>query len=266
MEIEDFCINVLGYRLKVRRLVHEERPVEDRPVLVIMHEGLGCIDMWHDFPSALAEATGCDALVFDRHGYGESDSLPHGEADFSYLYREAWEVLPEVLRVCGVDNCIFFGHSDGGTLSLLYAARYPEKVTAVISEAAHVYVDDLTVAGIYDALRAYETTDFKTKLVKYHGDNAEFMFRRWANTWLSEKHRDWTMEEPLKKINCPVLVIQGREDQYGTLGQVEAIAGTVSGVSEKLLIPECRHVPHHEKRDLVLDGVQCFLGAACSMN
>ena len=230
------------------------------PTLVFLHEGLGCIAMWLDFPATLVEATHLPALVYERWGYGSSDPLPTiGARPLSYLHDEAFTSLPEVLAQCAIDDAIIIGHSDGGSIALMFAAAHPGKVRGVITEAAHVFVEDITLDGIREAVKIYETTNLKKRLTRYHGDNTEATFHGWADTWLSPEFRDWNIEEFLPKITTPLFVIQGADDQYGTPAQVEAIAGQIKGPSKKWLVPECGHIPHADAREAVFQEMKTFI-------
>jgi pimeloyl-ACP methyl ester carboxylesterase len=225
---EEFTILAAGHRLRVQRLrLPRSNSPHSRPILVFLHEGLGCIEMWRDFPATLA-------------------------------------ALPEVLARCGVDgDTMLIGHSDGGSIALIFAAHHRESVRGIVTEAAHVFVEEITVAGIRAAVRAYETTDLREKLLRYHGDNTERIFRAWSDTWLSAEFGEWNIEECLPRISCPVLVIQGEDDEYGTRAQVEAIAQQVSGPAEVVLIPDCAHVPHHQARGTVVKAASRFILGFC---
>jgi pimeloyl-ACP methyl ester carboxylesterase len=225
---------------------------------VFLHEGLGSIELWRDFPSTLAKTTGCDALIYDRWGHGKSDPLD-ARRTLRYVHDEALVSLPEVLRKAGVEDVVLIGHSDGGSIALLFAAHYPEFVRGLITEAAHVFVEDITLEGIRQSVGLYEITDLKEKLARYHGENTERIFRGWCDTWLSPEFRNWNIEECLPQITRPILVIQGEDDQYGTEAQVEAITKQVSGARESLLIPDCGHTPHHEARDKVVQAMTQFI-------
>lgn len=255
---QDFDIELAGCRLFARKLSPAAGQSAARPTLVFLHEALGCIELWRDFPQALATATGCDALLYDRRGSGKSDPLTEKRAQ-DYLHQEAFITLPEVLEKTGVKNPILIGHSDGGTIALLYAAKFPENVRGVITETAHVFVEDVTLRGIRKVLKTYQTGDLKQRLEKYHGENTEAIFRAWHETWLNPNFRSWNVEKFLPHITCPVLVIQGAEDEYGTPAQVDAITSQVSGLAKPLLIPHCGHTPHREARDITLREMTKFI-------
>lgn len=228
----------------------------DAPVLVFLHEALGCDSMWKGVPLALSVAMGLPFLTYDRPGHGLSGPL-RGPRDERYLEVEAYEVLPQLLDACGVTDAVLVGHSDGGTIALMYASRH--RVRAVVTEAAHVFVEEITLAGIRAAVEAWKTTDLRDRLARHHGDKTEALFDAWAETWLSERFRPWNIEPCLPGVEAPVLVVQGEDDEYGTARQVEAIAGGVSGPSRPLLIPGCRHIPHHQAAEQVLPAIAEFV-------
>ncbi len=259
LQVQDFDLRAAGHRLRARRLTHARRGRADAgPVLVFLHEGLGCIELWRHFPAALVEATGLEGLIYDRWGHGRSDLLRVRRTP-RYLHDEAFESLPDVLTQCRVEDAVLIGHSDGGTIALLYGARYPKGVRGIITEAAHVFVEDVTLEGIRETVNTYETTDLKEKLARYHGDNTDTLFRAWADTWLAPEFRTWNVESYLPQVTCPILVIQGNDDEYATRAQVDAIAGQVSGPARPLLVPGCGHTPHREARDAVLKEMAAFV-------
>lgn len=232
---------------------------EEKPWLVFLHEGLGSVGQWRDFPAAICEKTGLPALVYDRWGYGGAEACPES-GNVAYLHDEALISLPQVLDHFGIDKAIGIGHSDGGSIALMFAASYPERVTGIITEAAHVFVEDITLAGIREAVAAYETTDLKMRLTRYHGDKTELVFRRWSDTWLSPSFRTWNIEEYLPRVRCPALIIQGSDDPYGTPAQVEAIVRKTAGPTEGFLVPRCGHIPHVQAREEVAVAMEAFIG------
>lgn len=256
---EDEFKEIDGYRLRTRRLRLRRPPRPAAAVLVFLHEGLGCIKMWGAFPAELCARTGLDGLVYDRLGHGLSDPLPSPAADPAHMHREARTCLPELLDQYGIAHCILIGHSDGGSIGLIFAADHPQRVQAIITEAAHVFVDPLTLNGVGNTATTYEHGDLKSKLARYHGPNTETLFRRWADTWRSQEFSDWNLEALLPRIACPVLAIQGEEDEYGLPSQVLAIAEGVGGPGEAWLVPDCRHAPHRQAGEIVLDRCAGFI-------
>ena len=259
LQQKDFFVKAAGHRLRLRKLSRTEGDSQDgRPTLVFLHEGLGSIEMWHDFPAILAETTACDCLMYDRWGHGRSDALDV-QRTLRYVHDEALDSLPEVLNHSNVDDAILIGHSDGGSIALIFAAEYPEILRGIITEAAHVFVEEITLEGIREALDIYNNTDLKQKLARYHGDKTEKIFRAWHEIWMQPEFKSWDIQDCLPKIKCPVLVIQGEDDQYGTAAQVEAITNQVTGPSKVLLIPNCAHIPHREARDRVIKEMTKFI-------
>lgn len=224
---------------------------KNKPTLIFLHDSLGSVQLWRDFPSKLGAETGCNILVYDRLGYGKSFPMPTHERDNNYMETEA-DLLNDLLETLNIQETILFGHSDGGTIALITAAKYPKKVKAVISEAGHIFVEQITVKGVAEALRAYRTTNLSERLQKYHGCKVETMVKAWTEIWLSDRFRNWNIEYLLKNIYAPLLFIQGENDEYGTLEQVEKTLSGVSGPAEKFIIPNVGHTPHKEVPEIVL--------------
>lgn len=252
--IENFHLQAAGNRLQARRLGR----YDSGPVLVYLHEGLGSIAQWRDFPELLCRRAGLSGLAYDRLGYGGSDPLREKRRT-EYLHEEAFITLPEVLKECGIGKAFFIGHSDGGSIALLFAAVHPERTAGVITEAAHVFVEDVTIAGIREAVAAYEHGGLREKLARYHRENTEGAFRGWSDTWLAPEFRTWNLEEYLPAIRSPVLAIQGQDDPYGTPAQVRAIIDQVSGPAKGLLIQGCGHIPHLQAKEKVLAEMTSFV-------
>lgn len=248
-----------GHRLEYAWF-RSESLAPDAPVLVLLHEGLGSLALWKQFPGLLAQATRCPVLVYSRYGYGKSDRLVAPRA-VDYMHREALGVLPEVLAQLAIENPILIGHSDGASIALIYAGAAGLPVRGVVAMAPHVFVEDITVASIAEAKVAFESTDLPQKLGRYH-DDAVSTFRGWNDIWLHPDFRRWNIEDALADIRCPVLLIQGKDDQYGTLRQVEAIARQVSGRVETRVLPDCAHSPHVDRKQATLDAIVAFVARA----
>ncbi|MCC3156740.1 alpha/beta hydrolase [Hymenobacter sp. 15J16-1T3B] len=261
--VRETDVRLGGYCLRVQTLRVPDKAADARPWLVFLHDSLGCIRLWRDFPARLALATGCHALVYDRRGYGQSTPFSGEPRGLDYLAAEA-PVLHQLLDACQVDRAVLFGHSDGGSIALLAAARFPTRVAAVVTEGAHVFVEDLTLAGIRAAQAQYLTTNLPERLARYHGDKTDAVFRAWADTWLLPEFRDWNIESHLPRIGCPVLVLQGAADEYGTAAQVEAIARQVGGPAEAVLLPGAAHSPHKEAPHETLRLAVDFVRRACA--
>lgn len=229
-----------------------------KPAIIFLHDSLGCIKLWRNFPDMLGELTGCSVLVYDRQGYGESGPFTQRQRTNNYMELEA-DLLNSLLAEWGITEAILFGHSDGGTIALIAAAKYPGAVKGVITEGAHIFVEDITIKGIEQAVSAYHTTDLKSRLQKYHGDKTDDVFHAWADTWLSKAYRTWDITGMMPLIACPVLIIQGEDDEYGTLKQVTEITGHVKGKASSLIIPSVGHTPHREATDVVLASAASFI-------
>lgn len=238
------------------------------PVLVLLHEGLGCTGFWKDLPERLAALSGLPVFLYDRTGYGRSDPAP-APRPLDYLAIEAERALPEVLRAAGIERPILIGHSDGGTIALLFAAAFPDRVEAVVAIAAHVFVEEQTIAGIRDAVRAFEAGELRHRLERFHGPRTEAVFRAWADVWLDPRFRSWNVTDRLARIRAPLLVLQGEADEYATAAQVEAIVGGVGGPVRARLLPGAGHVPHHQTRAATLAAIGEFfagLGLAAAQS
>lgn len=249
-------ITVAGKRLEVAW--HGPRP-EEAPTLVFLHEGLGCVALWRDFPAKLAATTGCGALVYSRLGYGQSDpcDLPR---PLHYMHDEGLEVLPELLQVAGVRECILVGHSDGGSIALIYAGGTPATpLRGVITEAAHVFCEDISVRSIAAIKAPYEQGDLRQKLQKYHGQNVDCAFWGWSGVWLHPDFRQWNLEEYLAGLKVPLLAIQGEADEYGTVAQIEAIARQAGAGAEVVMFPNCGHSPHRDQEAATLQAMTQFI-------
>jgi pimeloyl-ACP methyl ester carboxylesterase len=227
------------------------------PVLVFLHEGLGSIELWRDFPDRIAEKTGCAAFVYSRHGYGRSDPLKESRPP-DYLHFEALKVLPAVLDECRITDPVLIGHSDGASIALLLAGAGLRPVRGAVVMAPHVFVEDITIAGIEKAKAAWAEGGLARALARYH-DDAEGAFRGWNEAWLAPEFRAWNIEEYLSGIHCPLLAIQGVDDEYATLAQIDAIERQVSCPFERQDLADCRHTPWRDQPDLVAGAIARFV-------
>ncbi len=244
---------VQGKRLEVARISGHRA---DSCELVFLHEGLGSVSHWKDFPQLVAEATGCGVTVYSRYGSGKSDVLS-GARDVRYMHDEGLKVLPELLAQLEIRNPILIGHSDGASIAIVHAGAH-DQVRGLVLLAPHVFVEELSVASIAEAKEKFQTTDLPEKLARHHRD-AGRTFWGWNDIWLHPEFRDWNIEEYLPRIECPVLVIQGLEDQYGTVKQVEAIQRKCSGPVETLLLADCRHSPQRDQKEATLKAIAGFV-------
>ena len=236
-------------------------PPGTSPTLVFLHEGLGSARAWLSFAESVAEATGCGALVYSRAGYGSSDpAAPPFPVRF--MHDEARVVLPEVLDTTGITDAILVGHSDGASIALIHAAGSGAgRIRALILEAPHSFVEPVTVASIAALPERFQHGDLRRKLERLHCENTERIFRGWTDIWLHPEFAAWSIEDLLPAVTCPVLVIQGEQDEYGTLRQVEAVAGKVQGPVETLLLPGCGHAPHRDRREETLAAIAQFVSS-----
>lgn len=236
-------------------------PAAGSPVLVLLHEGLGCVDMWRDFPRRLHQTTDCPVFVYSRQGYGRSDPKP-SPWSVEYMHEEGLEVLPRVLDAAGLDDVILVGHSDGGSIALIYSGGVPgHRARALILMAPHVFNEPLCVASIEQARMAFKDTDLRLKLQRYHGDNVDHAFWGWNGAWLDLDFLGWNIEQYLPAITVPILLMQGEQDQYGTVRQLDAIAAQVASPIRSVVIPDCRHSPFIDQPRLVLDQIGDFLAS-----
>ncbi|MDQ6527715.1 alpha/beta hydrolase [Flavobacterium sp. LHD-85] len=231
---------------------------ENRPTIVFLHDSLGCVELWRDFPKKVAEFSQCNVLIYDRLGYGKSDPMPTSARPVNYLELEA-DVLNTILEKLKIENAILFGHSDGGSIALIAASKYPQRIKMVICEAAHIFVEEITLNGIREAVIAYQNTNLPQRLQKYHGNKTEAIFKAWTETWLRADFRNWNIENLLPKIKSPLLFIQGEKDEYGTLDQVRKTINAISGKAEKCILPNIGHTPHKEAPETVLGKITAFI-------
>lgn len=233
-------------------------PTPDQaPTIVMLHEGLGCAALWRDFPQKVAERTGMGVLVYSRQGYGQSDpvQLPR---PIDFMTREAVDVLPYILDQAGITRCILFGHSDGATIAAIYAGSVEDhRVRGLILMAPHFFTEEMGLKEIEGARKAFQTTDLKLRMAKYHRD-PEGAFRGWNDTWLDPAFKSWNVAEVIDYLRIPVLAIQGRDDQYGTLAQIEEIETRAYSPVDTAILDDCKHAPHLEQPEQVLEAVAEF--------
>ena len=216
-----------------------------RPTLIFLHDSLGCIQLWRDFPEKLGENLNMNTLVYDRLGYGKSKPFKKQERTLHYMEEEA-DTLKGIIEDLSIEQPILFGHSDGASIALIAAGKYPNLCQAILLEGAHIFVENITLKGINDTTKLYLESDLKIKLEKYHGANTDPLFWAWSNTWNRHDFKAWNIENFLPSITCPVFIMQGEKDDYGTMKQVEGIQNQVKGSSELWFIPNVGHNPHKE--------------------
>ncbi len=266
LAVAECFIEAGGHRLKCCTLGQLDA---ERPTLLFLHEGLGSISMWKDYPAQVAEQVGLPLLMYDRWGHGESDLLTEPRKP-SYRRVEALEVLPEVLAHFAIGKMILIGHSDGGAMSLLYASAHPERVLGIVGLAPQVGkprqsadVPATSGGAMQAVIAAFEKGDMKRRLERYHGANTERMFYGWANAWGSPEFAGWQMSEELQRIRAPVVVIQGDRDPYGYRHNIEALEQDLAAPLAVHIHPEAGHIPHHEARDFTVEhtvrAIRAFL-------
>jgi pimeloyl-ACP methyl ester carboxylesterase len=259
-------ITVAGHSVHYSFL-HKQWLKEGSPLLVFLHEGLGSIKQWKDFPALLAERAHCTALLYDRYGYGLSEQRKE-PVYTTFLHDEAIRSLPELFWKLEITDHpkILVGHSDGGTIALIHAGAQPENILGVISEAAHVLVEPATLNGILQVKQDFSKGKMRELLKRYHGDRTDTLVTGWVNNWLSEESRRWNVEEFLPRIQCPVLAIQGDQDHFGSYAQLESIRRNTNGRAKILFIPGCGHIPHQQAKELVLEAMTKFITNIASTN
>ena len=233
-------------------------PAPDRaPTIVLLHEGLGSMELWRDFPEALADATGMGVFAYSRRGYGHSDPavLPR---PIDYMEREAIDVLPEVLAASGFRRGILCGHSDGASIAALYCGNVQDhRVRGLVLMAPHFFPEPEGLKAIEDARAAYEERDLKARLARHHAD-VDNAFRGWNDAWLNPAFHGWNIGYALDEIRVPVLAIQGRDDPYGTLAQIREMEERLYSPLDTLILDGCRHAPFIERREETLAAVAEF--------
>ncbi len=227
-----------------------------RCAIVMLHGGLGSIGHWKDFPQRLAQATSCGVLAYSRYGNGNSQPLSE-KRPVSYMHREGEVVLPELLTKLGIVKPVLVGHSDGASIAIIYAGKFPDCVRGLILEAPHVFVEKVSLRGALKAKADYQNSNLRKKLAKYHQD-VDATFWGWNDIWLDPRFCRWNLESYLPQIHCPVLLIQGEQDEYGTTAQLDAIRPRVPQ-AEVLLLPDCGHSPDRDQPETVLARMTAFI-------
>ncbi|MGB3464187.1 MAG: alpha/beta hydrolase [Cyclobacteriaceae bacterium] len=234
--------------------------------IVFLHDSLGCVTLWRDLPEKLVRATGMNALLYDRKGYGKSTGYHADDKRKSDYMADEADLLHVLLKKLAIGKCILFGHSDGATIALLAAAKYPDIVQGLIISGPHIYVEPITQKGVAETYQAYYATDMKQRLEKYHGERTDALVNIWADIWLSESFSTWNIKREISSIACPMLIIQGEEDEFGTLQQVYDIVNLVDGKCDILIIPDAGHTPYRAHGSFILDNSITFLTDILSEN
>lgn len=253
LQKDTFHLTIRGHSLEVQRIPGRNSRAAE---LVFLHEGLGSVSHWKDFPAQVAAITGCPVTVYSRHGCGGSGVLTEPRT-VSYMHDEGLRTLPDLVAKLQIENPILIGHSDGGSIALIYAGAH-HQVRGLFLLAPHVFVEELSLTSIAQAKTTFETTNLPEKLGRHHRDAAR-TFWGWNDIWLHPDFRRWNIEEYLPRITCPILAIQGIDDEYGTMAQVQAIARQSRGPVEILPLAQCRHSPQRDQPDIVLAAIAKFL-------
>ena len=251
-------LDIGAQRLEYRMI--GSRPSE-APTIVMLHEGLGCVGLWGDFPDRLQQATGCGVFAYSRAGYGQSSPvmLPR---PLTYMHDEARDVLPALLEKIGFQRGLLIGHSDGASIAAIYAGTHQDhRLGGLVLMAPHFFTEDMGIAAIIDAKKAYETTDLKAKLARWHKD-PDNAFKGWNGAWLDPEFRQWDITEPLAYIRVPILIVQGEDDQYGTVAQIEAAKRECYCPVEVALLPGVKHSPQREAPEATLKTIADFAARA----
>jgi pimeloyl-ACP methyl ester carboxylesterase len=261
MKVEFVDIDWGGRRVRIE---HQWLGARDAalPLIVFLHEGLGSLSMWKDFPERLCAAARCRGLVYSRPGYGRSTPRDAEEAwGVDFLHRQAHEVLPALLAALGIDARRhppwLFGHSDGGSIALLYAARHIDRLAGAIVVAPHILVEDLSVTSIAKAREAYLETDLRERLSRHHED-PDSAFWGWNDIWLHPPFKQWSIEQEIEAIRCPLLAVQGLDDEYGTLEQIRGIARRLPQ-TRLLELAQCGHLAHRDQPDRLIAATAAFI-------
>jgi pimeloyl-ACP methyl ester carboxylesterase len=261
--VEYVEIDVAGRRLRIEH-AWIAREDSSAPLVVFLHEGLGSLSMWRDFPARLCAATRCRGLVYSRPGYGRSTPrAAEEEWEPDFMHHQAFDVLPALVEALHVDTVLrppwLLGHSDGGSIALLHAARYPQRVAGLVVLAPHIMVEDLALASIAAARRAYVETDLRERLARHH-DDPDSAFWGWNRIWLHPPFRHWSIEAEIEAITCPVLAVQGLADEYGTLEQIRGIARRLPQ-TQLLELADCGHSPQRDQPERLIEAVGLFIAA-----
>lgn len=248
-------VDIDGVELEARLIPGDA----ERPWLVLLHEGLGCVSLWRDFPDKLARRTGCPALIYSRRGYGRSAPLA-GPREPDFMHREAHDVLPPLLAHFEIEQPVLVGHSDGASIALIHAAANPTTVRAVVLMAPHVLVEPISINAIERMAATYAVTDLKGRLARHHA-HVDDAFLGWSGIWRDPRFRSWSLAAECRSLAVPSLLIQGDADAYGTLAQIDTIATLAAGRTERLVLAGCGHAPHREREAEVLAAIAAFVTA-----
>lgn len=228
----------------------------EKPWLVLLHEGLGSVSLWRDFPDKLARRTGLRTLVYSRRGYGQSARLT-APRETDFMHHEALAVLPSLLGAFDIDRTILIGHSDGASIALIHAANHPERIAGAVLMAPHVMVEDISRRSIARVTETYETSELRQRLARHHA-HVDDAFLGWSRIWLDPRFATWSLEPECRRLRVPTLLIQGEDDEYGTLAQLEVIENAAPMPPRRLVLADCGHSPHRDKEREVIKAITTF--------
>jgi len=230
--------------------------VSDRPPLVFLHEGLGCAALWRDFPDKVARELGAPALVYSRFGYGHSAGLESPRTT-RFMHEEALDILPVVLDRANITRPLLIGHSDGASIALIHAASAGRPVAGLVLMAPHIMVEPIAIESMNRISATYAKGPLRARLARYHA-HVDDAFHGWADIWLDPAFLDWSLEPEARALSIPALLIQGRDDEYGTLAQIDRIAELAQGPAERLVLEKCGHSPHRDQEAAVIAAIADF--------
>jgi len=229
-----------------------------KPPIVLLHDSLGCVALWRDFPQDLALATGCSVIAYDRLGFGQSSTHP-GVLGPDFVAEEARNGFAQVMEQLALERFVVLGHSIGGGMGIIIAETYPDRCCALITESAQTFVEDRTIQGIRAARMAFSSGEQMQRLAKYHADKAPWVLGAWVNTWLSPEFSQWHLDAHIPRIQCPILAIHGTQDEYGSTAHPQRLAALATAPVTLVCLPDCGHIPHREHRPVVLKAIRDFL-------
>lgn len=255
-ECSEFFVELAKSSIRVKKIKYLGE--KKAPDLVFLHEGLGCIESWKDLPELLAMTLQCDAYIYDRIGYGKSSGF-NNTPDYNYLHNEALTILPELIEQLQLERPILVGHSDGASIAIIFAGSHTDKLSAIVAQAPHVFVEPVTIEGINIASELFFKGTLKDSLYSLHGNKTDFLFHSWRDIWTSDGFKHWNIEKYLFPIKVPILAFQGQLDEYASVEQLKSINKNSSGVVRSFLIAGCGHSPHKQAKDRVFSEIISFI-------
>jgi pimeloyl-ACP methyl ester carboxylesterase len=258
MTRDDHWIATDGGTIFARQWRPPDRRDDSGAAILLFHDSLGSVEGWRDFGQQLARATGRRVVAYDRLGFGRSDPR-QGRLPSTFIHDEAEQVVPCLRESLHIDSMIPFGHSVGGAMAVLTAARFPDRCVALVTESAQSFVENRTLAGIRAARFEFARAEQFERLARRHGAHAQWVLDAWIETWLDPSFASWSLDEELRRVSCPTLVLHGDRDEYGSVAHPERIAGLVTGPSRTVILEDCGHVPHREQPERMLRHVKEFL-------